>query len=150
MQLKFRKLYDKHKPYPVFTTMYVGWFELQHNMVNHCFMNLITVMCKKRKVSVHLEHTFHGTYFSDCFYKDFICKLENDILDSLLQKKIVQITLDFVESFTRMVTWYVSLKILPWICSWPTNHRTGFRIRCSDRSVNFKSRDKPLYLSCKD
>ena len=58
-------------------------------------------------------------------------------------KKNVQITLDFVESFTRMVTWYVSLKILPWICSWPTNHRTGSRIRCSDRSVNFKSRDKP-------
>ena len=62
-------------------------------------------------------------------------------------KKIMQITFDFVKkSFTRMVTWYISLKFLPWICGWPTNHRTGFRIRCSDRSVNFKSRDKPDIL----
>ena len=32
----------------------------------------------------------------------------------------------------RHVTWLVSLKFPPWICGWPTNHRTRFRIRISD------------------
>lgn len=59
LQLKFRKLYAaNHKPlYPVFTAMWVD-LNYNHNMVNHCFMNLIKVLCKKRKVSFQLERTF--------------------------------------------------------------------------------------------
>ena len=39
----------------------------------------------------------------------------------------------------RLVTWPVNLKIPSWTCGWPTNDRTGFRIRISDRlsSRNF-------------
>ena len=36
------------------------------------------------------------------------------------------------ESVIRFVTWPISLKFPPWNCGWPTNYRSGFRIRLSD------------------
>ena len=58
LQLKFRKLYAaNHKPYLLFTAMWVD-LNYSHNMVNHCFMNLIKVICKKRNFSFQLERTF--------------------------------------------------------------------------------------------
>lgn len=131
--------------YLVFTLYsHVGWFELQHNLVNHCFMNLIMIMCKKRKIFFHLERTFHGTYFSVCFYKDLICKFEKDVLDSLQKKDCADYS-RFCRILYQACHLTYQLKVSStylWLAH-PTNHRTRFRIRCSDRSVNLKSRDKP-------
>ena len=85
-----------------------------------------------------------GTYFSDCFYKDLICKFEKDVLYSL-QKKDGADYSRFCRILYQACHLTYQLKVSStylWLAH-PTNHRTRFRIRCSDRSVNLKSRDKP-------
>ena len=52
-------------------------------MVNHCFMNLIKVICKKRKVSFQLERTFEIENFFTRKLNLALQKLNQFTLDSL-------------------------------------------------------------------